>query len=142
MIFCDTSALAKYYVDEIGSPALRSRLRSEDAVMASELARVELMSVFHRRLREREWTREQFQAAASQLSRHDATQYWTWLPVSDLIIGAASQFYLSLSESVFLRPSDCLHLVTALHHGFEEVCTFDRHQEEAVQALGLAVIKL
>jgi uncharacterized protein len=142
MIFCDTSALAKYYVDEVGSLALRSRLRSEDAVMASELARVELMSVFHRRMREREWTREQFQAAASQLSRHDATQYWTWLPVSDLIIGAASQLYLSLSESVFLRASDCLHLVTALHHGFEEVCTFDRHQQEAVQALSLAVIKL
>jgi uncharacterized protein len=142
MIFCDTSALAKYYVDEVGSLALRSRLRSEDAVMASELARVELMSVFHRRMREREWTREQFQAAASQLSRHDATQYWTWLPVSDLIIGAANQLYLSLSESVFLRASDCLHLVTALHHGFEEVCTFDRHQQEAVQALSLAVIKL
>jgi uncharacterized protein len=142
MIFCDTSALAKYYVDEVGSLALRSRLRSEDAVMASELARVELMSVFHRRMREREWTREQFQAAANQLSRHDATQYWTWLPVSDLIIGAANQLYLSLSESVFLRASDCLHLVTALHHGFEEVCTFDRHQQEAVQALSLAVIKL
>jgi predicted nucleic acid-binding protein len=100
------------------------------------------MSVFHRRMREREWTREQFQTAANQLSRDDTAQYWTWLPVSSFIIGAASQMYLSLPESLFLRASDCLHLVTALHHGFEEVCTFDRHQQAAVQTLGLTVIKL
>ena len=35
-----------------------------------------------------------------------------------LIVGAASQLYLSLPESVFLRASDCLHFVTALHEGF------------------------
>jgi hypothetical protein len=53
-------------------------------------------------LREREWTREQFQKAANQLGRDDTAQYWTWLPVSTFIIGAASQMCLSLAESVFL----------------------------------------
>ena len=107
--------------------------------MVSEIARVELMSVFHRRMRERKWTRERFQVAASQFSCDDALKYWSWLPVSGLIVGAASQLYLSLPESVFLRASDCLHLVTALHEGSEEICTFDRHQQAAVQALGLAI---
>jgi predicted nucleic acid-binding protein len=139
LIFCDTSALAKYYVPETESAALASRLDSEDAVVVSEIARIELMSVFHRRMRERKWTRERFQVAAGQLSRDDALKYWTWLPVSSQIVGAASQLYLSLPESVFLRASDCLHLVTALHQGFEEICTFDRHQQEAVQALGLTI---
>jgi uncharacterized protein len=139
LIFCDTSALAKYYVPEAESAALASRLDSEDAVMVSEIARVELMSVFHRRMRERKWTRERFQVTASQFSCDDALKYWSWLPVSGLIVGAASQLYLSLPESVFLRASDCLHLVTALHEGFEEICTFDRHQQAAVQALGLAI---
>jgi uncharacterized protein len=142
MIFCDTSALAKYYVDETESAALRSRLDSEDAIIASELARVELMSSFHRQLRERKWTRAQFQDVAAQFNRDNTAKYWTWLPVGSLIVDAASQLYLSLPENVFLRASDCLHLVTALHHGFEEVCTFDRHQQEAVQALGIAVIEL
>ena len=142
MIFCDTSALAKYYVDETESTALRSRLDSEDAIIASELARVELMSAFHRQLRERKWTRGQFQDVAGQFNRDNTVGYWTWLPVGSVIVNAASQLYLSLAESIFLRASDCLHLVTALHHGFEELCTFDRHQQEAVQALGLAVIKL
>ena len=112
MIFCDTSALAKYYVPEAESAALASRLDAEDAVVVSELARVELMSVFHRRMRKRKWTRERFQVAAGQFSPDDALKYWSWLPVSSLIVGAASQLYLSLPESVFLRASDCLHLVT------------------------------
>jgi uncharacterized protein with PIN domain len=72
LIFCDTSALAKYYVPEAESAALASRLDSEDAVMVSEIARVELMSVFHRRMRERKWTRERFQVTASQFSCDDA----------------------------------------------------------------------
>jgi predicted nucleic acid-binding protein len=142
LIFCDTSALAKYYVPENESAALRLRLDSENAVIASELARVELMSVFHRRMRERKWTREQFQAATSQFNRNEAAKFWTWVPVSSFILGAASQLYLSLPGNVFLRANHCLHLVTALHHRFEEVCTFDRHQQKAVQVLGLTVIKL
>ena len=142
MIFCDTSALAKYYVPENGSATLISRLDSENAVIASELARLELMSVFHRRLRERKWTREHFQAATSQFGRDEAAKFWTWTPVTSFIISAASQLYLSLPENIFLRASDCLHLLTALHCGFTEVCTFDRHQREAVQALGLTVINL
>ena len=142
MIFCDTSALAKFYVPENESEALRILLDAENQATASELARVELMSVFHRRMRERKWTQEQFQAAAGQFNRDDTGGYWTWLPVSSSIIGAASQLYLSLPGSVFLSASDCLHLVTALHHGLEEVCTFDRHQQEAAQALGLTVTGL
>jgi predicted nucleic acid-binding protein len=142
MIFCDTSALAKYYVDETESAAVRSRLDAEDEVIASELAGVELMSTFHRQLRARKWTRGQFNDVAGQFNRDNTAEYWTWSPVSSATIGAASQLYLSLPESVFLRVSDCLHLVTALHHGFDEVCTFDRHQLAAAQALGLAILKL
>jgi hypothetical protein len=60
------------------------------------------MSVFHGRMRERKWTRERFQVVAGQFSRDDALKYWSWLPVSGRIVGAASQLYLSLPESVFL----------------------------------------
>jgi PIN domain len=75
--------------------------------------------------------------AAGQFSRDDTLKYWSWLPVSSHIVGAAGQLFHSLPEGVFLRASNCLHLVTALHQGFEEICTFDRHQQGAVQALGL-----
>jgi hypothetical protein len=88
------------------SAALAFRLDSEDAVIVSDLARVELLSVFHRRVRERKWTREQFQVTAGQFSLDDALNYWSWSPLSSLIVSAASQLYLSLPESVYLRASD------------------------------------
>ena len=56
MIFCDTSAVAKLYVAERESPAVRTLLESDDQVLVSELVRAELMAVFHRQLRERKWT--------------------------------------------------------------------------------------
>ena len=52
MIFCDTSAVAKLYVPERESVAVRRLLEAEDEVCLSELARPELMGVFHRRWRE------------------------------------------------------------------------------------------
>ena len=55
MIFCDTSTMAKLYVPERESAAVRKLLEAEGAVYVSELARPELLGVFHRRLRERKW---------------------------------------------------------------------------------------
>lgn len=137
MIFCDTSALAKYYVPEPDSGVLRDRLGSEDAVVLSELARVELMGVFHRRLREGRWSREDFLAAVRQFTHDDIGGFWTWLPLNGEIMAAAAGTFATLSPSVFLRSADCLHLVTALHHNFQEILTYDHHQTKAAASLGL-----
>jgi hypothetical protein len=92
----------------------------------------------HGRHAERVWSFPQVRIPV-QFNRDDALKYWSWSPLSSLIVTAASQLYQSLPESVFLRASDCLHLVTALHQGFEEICTFDRRQQQAVQVLGLTI---
>lgn len=137
MLFCDTSALAKLYVSEKESPALRAKLESEDQVSLSELARVELMAVFHRQLREHKWTRKQFLTAVRQFTNDDIGGFWTWLALDSVIIDAAAKTYATLPEAVFLRSADCLHLVTAMHHGFAEIYTYDQHQTAAAAALGL-----
>lgn len=137
MIFCDTSTLVKLYVPEPESAAVRRRLEAEDEVCLSELARAELMAVFHRRLRESKWTRADFSAAVRQFSADDIGGFWTWLPLDGVITGAAASIFATLPENVFLRSSDCLHLVTALHHNFTEVYTHDKHQMAAAAALGL-----
>ena len=140
MIFCDTSAVAKLYVPEPESAAVRRRLESEDEVCLSELARPELLGVFHRRLRERKWTHKEFLAAVRQFSHDDIGGFWTWLPLDKSITEAAAQTYATLPGTVFLRSSDCLHLVTALHHHFTEICTYDAHQSAAAPVLGLKAI--
>lgn len=142
MIFCDTSTVAKLYVPERESPAVRTRLEGEDQVCASELARVELMAVFHRRWREGKWSRADFLAAARQFSTDDIGGFWTWLPLDRAIMDAAASSFSTLPEDTFLRSSDCLHLVTALHHNFADIFTHDKHQTMAAKALGLNPVAL
>ena len=142
MIFCDTSTVAKYYVFEPQSAAVRQQLEAEDEVCVSELARPELMGVFHRRLREGKWTRTDFVSAVRQFSADDISGYWTWLPLDSVIVEAAATTYTTLPETVFLRSADCLHLVTALHYNFAEIYTHDSHQIDAASALGLKAVAI
>jgi predicted nucleic acid-binding protein len=142
MLFCDTSTLAKFYVPEIDTSAVRAQLTNEDQVFFSELARAELMGVFHRRLRERKWTTQEFTAAIRQFSQDDIGGYWAWLPLDGLILEQAVKTLTTLPDTVFLRTADCIHLVTALHHGFKIIHTHDSHQINAVSALGLTAIRI
>jgi uncharacterized protein with PIN domain len=80
MLFCDTSTLAKYYVQEPESAAVRAHLDAEDQVLLSELARAEIVAVFHRQVRERKWSREEFATVVRQFSTDEAVGYWTWVP--------------------------------------------------------------
>ena len=142
MLFCDTSTLAKYYVSESESGAVRAHLDAEDQVMLSELARAELMGVFHRRLRERQWNRDEFLTVVRQFSTDEVSGYWTWLPLEGIIVEQVVRTYTALPEDVFLRTADCLHLVTALHHGFAEIHTHDRQQRDGAGALGLTAVAI
>ena len=140
MIFCDTSTVAKLYVPERESRAVRRFLETTEEVCVSELVKVELLGVFHRRWREGKWRRADFTAALRQFSSDDIGAFWTWLPLDQTIIDAAAKTYAMLPETVFLRSSDCLHLATALHHNFPEIHTHDARQSAGAIALGLKPI--
>jgi predicted nucleic acid-binding protein len=141
-MFCDTSTIVKLYVPERESAAVRRRLEAEDEVAVSELMRIEMAATFHRRLREKRWTRADFSAATRQFARDDLGGFWTWLPLDGGIIAAAAKLYTTLSEQVFLHSADCLHLVTALHHRFPEIHTHDQQQAKAALALGLKPVAI
>jgi hypothetical protein len=140
MLFCDTSTLAKYYVQESESDAVRARLDAEDQVLLSELARAELAAVFHRQLRERKWRQDEFASVVRQFSTDEAVGYWIWVPLDSRIIEQVVRTFTTLPTDVFLRTADCLHLVTALQQGFTEVHTHDTHQRNGASALGLTAI--
>ena len=142
MILCDTSTIAKFYVFELESAAVRTRLDAEDAVCVSELVRVELMGVFHRRLRDGKWSRDEFLNAAGQFAADDISGYWTWMPLNTTIVEAAAKTFTTIPTSVFLRASDCIHLVTAIHHNFPAIFTHDKHQTVAAATLGLESVAI
>src|SRR4029077_13945963 len=141
-MFCDTSTLSKYYLREAESEAVRSLFLEETEVVLSELSRAELMAVFHRRWRAQSWTQEQFTRAIRQFCRDDIGGYWIWLRLDSVIVEQAVKIYATLPEKVSLRSADCLHLVTALHHGFEELYTHDVHQAQAAEYLGLKALRI
>jgi predicted nucleic acid-binding protein len=85
MIACDTSAMAKFYVPEKESKAIRQLLEQADRVCVSELAQVEIMAVFHRRLRDKHWTRREFLAVVRQFQHDDLAGFWTWLPMDFIL---------------------------------------------------------
>jgi predicted nucleic acid-binding protein len=140
MIFLDTSAFAKVYVPESESAALRKVVDAEDEVYASELVRVELASVFHRRWREGKWSHADFLAAIRQFTADDVGGFWTWVPLNSATVEAATKTYTTLPCDKFLRSSDCLHLVTAIQQNFADIYTYDIHQTAAAPALGLRPI--
>jgi predicted nucleic acid-binding protein len=140
MIFCDTSTVAKLYVPEKESVAVRRLLEGATEVCVSDLLRVELMAVFHRRLRERTWTAAEFRIAVRQFANDDLGGFWTWLPLDRAITAAAAQTFATLPDSVFLRSADCIHLITALHHNFAEIYTYDSHQTKAATTMGLKAL--
>jgi hypothetical protein len=140
MMVCDTSAVAKFYVPEKQSSSVRHLLEQADRVCVSELVRPEIMAVFHRRWREQTWSQRDFLAAVRQFEHDDLAGFWTWLPVDGFILRAAAQTFATLPASIFLRSSDCIHLVTALHHNFTDFLTFDAQQTRAAAALGLTAV--
>ena len=142
MLFCDTSTLAKYYVSEPESDAVRARLDAEDQVLLSELARAELMGVFHRRLRERRWDRSEFMMVVRQFSTDEVGGYWTWVPLEGDLVEQVVRTYATLPEDIFLRTADCFHLITALRLGFAEIHTHDIHQQDGAGALGLTAVAI
>lgn len=141
MVFCDTSMVAKLYVVEPESKAVRALLEKEDQRFVSDLVRIELMAVFHRQLREKIWPREKFDAAVRQFNTDDIGGFWTWIQLDAAIIEAAAKTYSTLPSTVFLRAADCLHLITGMHNNFPEIYTYDRHQALAAPTLGLKPVK-
>ncbi len=100
------------------------------------------MGVFHRLLREGIWTQTDFLSAVRQFSKDDVSGFWTWLPLDKTIIEGAAKTFTTLPSTIFLRSSDCLHLVTALHHNFDEIYTYDTHQTAAASFLGLKAVSV
>lgn len=142
MIFCDTSTIAKLYVVEPESVAVRLRLEAEDQVCVSELGRVELMGVFHRRLREGKWSQADFVTALRQFTNDDIGGFWSWLALDGKVVESAAKLFTTLSATVFLRSSDCLHLVTAMQNNFTEIYTHDKHQAAAATVFGVSPIAI
>ncbi len=137
MIYFDAAYIAKFYLDEPDSDRVRQRAENAGEIACCIHGKVEVLTVFHRKLRERAFSPKAFEALCEQFEADCDSSLWEWLPVSTALVGNLSRQIRSLSARVFIRASDALHLASAAEQGFREIYSNDRRLLEAASHFGL-----
>lgn len=137
MIYFDGCYVAKFYLAEPDSPQVTAAAITAGGVGSCLHGRLEVMSVFHRKLREGIMDRSGYDLVRNQFERDNANGLWTWFPLSFPSVEQACSRFGTLPSTRFLRAGDALHLATAVEHGFSEIYTSDRHLLAAAPYFGL-----
>ena len=137
MIYFDAAYIAKFYLDEPDSRDVRSLAENAGEVACCIHGRIEVLTVFHRKLRERAFRPKAFEVLCDQFEADCEALLWEWLPLSAGLVEGLSERIRRLSTSVFVRASDALHLASAAEQGFKEIYSNDRRLLEAASHFGL-----
>ena len=139
ILFCDTSALVKLYVQEDGSDAVMEQAEASEVVAVCRIAWVEIMSAFARRARE-----VPQDAPALDRARRRFAADWPHcltLELTQVVAELAGEY----AEAFALRAYDSVQLaaVTTLHRevaGDLRFACFDNRLTKAARVLGIAAI--
>ena len=107
ILFADTSALIKLYIEEVGSAVMADRVRRA-RIAASVLAYAEGYATFARRLRESLLTAEEHDGVVERFERD--WQGVIHVPLRPALVGLVP----SLVKDHPLRGADAVHLASAL----------------------------
>jgi len=108
-IFLDTSALVKFYHEEEGTASVTALiLDCSGDIHISELAKLEVISSFCRRFRNKEIDEGAYQEAVFAF-REDLQRY-KLVPLTELVFNKAELILFELATTVGLRTLDALHL--------------------------------
>jgi len=136
LIYLDSTYLVRLYFEEPGYEQVR-RLAASDAVACAQHGRAEVISAFHRKLRERAITAALYQSALEQFFDEVRGGAFRWLPLSDVVFERIESVYAKLPATTFLRAADALHLSAAAENGFQEICSNDAKVLVAARHFGL-----
>ena len=137
--YVDTSALAKWYLNESGSAEFVDFIRRQRLALISRLTVVELRSLLARRRRSREITAE-YQRDAVRTFESDIRRGFLHVePLFDRQAVIAGDF-IDRVVDLPLRTLDALHLAVAHTIGACLVATADRNLARAAEALGFATV--
>jgi predicted nucleic acid-binding protein len=138
--YLDTSALAKWYLNETGSDAFVRYLQGLDVAVISSLTRTEVRSMLARRRRMDELS-DELESVVYAAFLGDIARGWLQLyPVEDARFDEAANLIARYPEYP-LRTLDALHLAIALQAQADEVATADSVMADAAASLGLAVAR-
>lgn len=141
MIYLDTSALVKRFVNEKGSKLVQSLVQGTNAVATAKIAYAEIYAGLTRKLRERNLSRASYGLACRQFEG-DWHAYVRVELIDDILLLARD-----LIERYPLRGYDAVHLASALQlkSALEEEVRFaaaDKNLLKAAQAEELEVVNV
>ena len=139
MLYLDTSALVKLYLDEPGRSAVTAAISRQSVVSTQEIAYIEAHAAFARAERE-----SRLEPADLDRLREDFNRDWPSylvLRVSKPMLERA----VKLVDSFGLRAYDAMHLSAAQllseeHDGQLQFACFDRRLNRAAETLGMRLI--
>lgn len=134
--YVDTSALAKWYVNEVKSDEVTDYLTKQSALFISRLTVVEFRCLLARRRRAREISPSLEQRIFSTFEQHIRDGLITVYPLDDRHAADATQLLESLREHP-LRTLDALHLAIVRSFDLESLITADRILAKAAADVGL-----
>jgi predicted nucleic acid-binding protein len=138
MVYLDTSALAKWYLNEPRAEELAHWIQEEDEVWISTLTKVEMRCLLARKRRSGQVSIEIEQRAFATFQEDVARAFLFLQPVEDKTLLAAVHLNDRLREHP-LRSLDAIHLSIARDLQVERLATADAVMADAAKALDLEV---
>ena len=142
MIYFDSAYIARCYLPEPGHAEVTAFATRSPGITCAAIARLEVASVFHRKLREQAITPAIHREVSCQFADDIAAGIWLLLPVTEILLTHAQTAYQTLPATLFLRSADCLHLCAAQQAGFKEIYSNDRHLLTAAPHFGLRPVNV
>lgn len=137
-VYLDTTALAKWYLNESESAAFVDYLQAIDVAVISRLTRTEMRSLLSRRRGMGELSAE-LESVLYAAFLDDIARGWLQdHPVTDTCFDEAVNLTTRYPEHP-LRTLDALHLALVNQLGIETVATADTVMADAASTMGLAV---
>lgn len=138
--YLDTSALAKWYINEPQSDEVEVFIQANAPLLISTLTRVELRCLLARRRRNGDFDATHENRIFAAFESHIYDGYLVVAPVQDELMSSAIQLIAQLPEHP-LRTLDALHLAIARSFKVISLATADRTMAAAAGALELETIR-
>ena len=142
MNYFDACYIAKFYLAEPDSPNVIAFAQAQSPVCCLLSGKAEVVSVFHRKLREGAVDAPGFALLCDQFEADCAAGLWMWFGQEDALVDSVTRRIRTLPATIFLRAADAFHLTCAAEKGCAEIYTSDRHMTAAAPAFGLQAVKL
>ncbi|MDA3938377.1 MAG: type II toxin-antitoxin system VapC family toxin [Spirochaetia bacterium] len=127
VVFIDTSALAKRYIEEVGSKEVDFYFQDENDILLAPVTTIEMKSVFTRRLREKSILLDIVKAASSEWEKEEPS--FRSIPFNSTLRNAA----IKVIERTGIKTLDSIQLASADLSSVDIFITADKALSRAAE---------